>query len=141
MSGALTATFEVATAHQSTSPVAPGICESGDATDEPADDEYRSRLRPAPQLASRSDRAIGPFVGYWRRFRLEMQEGDVVAVPLGGRRVAIGKNVGGYAYRPREPERRLRPVRSLAIRRPTTQSFGRRYADAAERLRRLAQRQ
>lgn len=47
--------------------------EIGDVTDEPTDEEYRARLREAPQLAERSDKAIGTFVGYWRVFRTEMQ--------------------------------------------------------------------
>lgn len=131
--------------------------EIGDVTDEPTDDEYRARLRQAPQLADRSDKAIGTFVSYWRMFRSDMQAGDMVAVPLSDKRVAIGEIIGGYAYRPREPELRLRhirPVRWLSSGLPrsdldddlrrvvnapgTICSIG--AVDAAGRLRRLAQR-
>lgn len=87
--------------------------EIGDVTCEPSVDEYRSRLRAAPQLAGRSDRAIGMFVTYWRMFRSDMRTGDIVAVPLTGRRVAIGEITGDYVYKVADPELRLRHTRAV----------------------------
>jgi transcriptional regulator with XRE-family HTH domain len=87
--------------------------ELGDLSDRPRDEEVRARLRAAPALADRSDQAIGLFVSYWRMFRLQMQPGHLVVVPLSGRRVAIGEVVGDYRYVPDEPEPRLRHVRDV----------------------------
>lgn len=87
--------------------------EIGDLSDGPTDDEVRTRLRVAPSLADRSDQAIGLFVSYWRMFRSEMRPGDIVAVPLSGRRVAIAEVTGGYRYVSNEPEPRLRHVRDV----------------------------
>ncbi len=58
--------------------------EIGSVVEEPTADEYRTRLRTAPDLLTRSDHANGIFVGYWLRFRSEMNVGDLVAVPLLG---------------------------------------------------------
>jgi hypothetical protein len=88
--------------------------EIGDVTNEPSVAELRARLRAAPALAGRSEQALGLFVTYWRTFRSEMQIGDVVAVPLSGRRVAIGEISGGYRYERHDPEPRLRHVRDVS---------------------------
>jgi predicted Mrr-cat superfamily restriction endonuclease len=87
--------------------------EIGDVTDEPSDDELRRRLRQAPQLAGRSEQALGQFVTYWRSFRSTMNIGDIVVVPLHDRRAAVGEIAGDYSYRPDEPEPRLRHVRRV----------------------------
>lgn len=87
--------------------------EIGDVTDNPTSEKLRSRLRAAPKLATRSERAFGIFVGYWTTFRSTMQVGDLVVVPLTGRRAAIGEVTGPYEYRKAEPEPKLRHVRSV----------------------------
>lgn len=87
--------------------------EIGDVSEAPTIDQYRSRLRGAPSLATRSEQAIGTFAGYWNMFRSVMRPGDIVAVPLGGRRVAIAEVVGDYTYRPSEEEPRLRHIRRV----------------------------
>lgn len=91
--------------------------EIGDVTDEPTSEQFRARLRAASQLATRNERAIGAFVGYWTRFRSTMQVDDLVVVPLTGGQAAIGEITGGYEYREAEDElklRHIRPVRWLA---------------------------
>lgn len=87
--------------------------EIGDVTREPSDDELRRRLREAPQLAGRSEQAIGLFVTYWRSFRSTMDIGDLVVVPLRKRRVAVGEITGDYRYDRNDPEPRLRHVRAV----------------------------
>jgi transcriptional regulator with XRE-family HTH domain len=98
--------------------------EIGDVTEELAAADYRDRLRAAPGLAGRSEQAIGLFAAYWRMFRSDMRVGDVVAVPLTGRRVAIAEITGEYRYICEEREPRLRHtrgVRWLATSRPREQ--------------------
>lgn len=87
--------------------------EVGDVSTEPSDDELRSRLHAAPQLAGRSEQALGLFVTYWRQFRSTMQPGDVVVVPLRDRRAAIGEITGDYRYLADEVEPRLRHIRRV----------------------------
>jgi hypothetical protein len=87
--------------------------EIGDMTAEPTREELRARLRNAPALIYRGDQAIGMFVTYWEIFRRRMARGDLVAVPLAGRRVAIGEIEGDYEYRSGVLEPRLRHVRAV----------------------------
>lgn len=89
--------------------------EVGDLSDWPGDDALRRHLEAelTKRGDARSNQAYGTFVRYWRSFRLDMQPGDLVAVPLVGRRVAIGEIVGDYEYRPGEPDRRMRHVRRV----------------------------
>ena len=76
-------------------------------TDWPTEIRLRQRhiARASPD---RTPQAIGMFVGYWRAFRVEMEIGDIVVVPLLGRRVAIGEVSGAYTYRADELNPRLR---------------------------------
>lgn len=85
--------------------------EIGDVTVWPGDDEMRRRLRAG--TVGRGDQAIGMFVRYWDDFRNQMKPGDVVVVPLLGRRAAIGVITGGYEYRAGEDERKMRHVRTV----------------------------
>jgi restriction system protein len=87
--------------------------ELGDLSHAPSTDELRSELR--DRFPERNERAIGIFVGYWRSFLYDMQVDDLVAMPLTGRRVAIGRVVGGYEYHDQELERirHARPVEWL----------------------------
>ena len=82
--------------------------EIGDVTSWPGDDALRDRLRRGLEEIGdpRSERAITTFVRYWRSFCLDMKPGDRVAVPLTGRRVAIGEIIGHYRVRgPMNPNR------------------------------------
>ena len=89
--------------------------EIGDLTSWPGDDALRHRLERALEERGdpRTDRAYSTFVRYWRSFRLDMKPGDRVAVPLTGRRVAIGEIVGDYEYVEQEPEPRVRHIRRV----------------------------
>ena len=71
--------------------------EIGDMTTWPSDDELRRRLRAGTE--GRGEQAIGMFVRYWDDFRNQMKRGDVVVVPLLGRRAAVGVIEGDYTYR------------------------------------------
>lgn len=70
--------------------------EIGPVQEWPGDEGIARRLRTA--LPERSPQAIGTFVRYWRDFRLDMQPGDTVVVPMSGRRAAIGVVTGEYSY-------------------------------------------
>lgn len=87
--------------------------EIGDMTIWPNEDELRRRLRAG--TTDRGEQAIGTFVRYWDNFRNQMHRGDLVVVPLLGRRAAIGIIEGDYTYRPNEvPKmRHARKVRWL----------------------------
>ena len=85
--------------------------EIGDVTAWPGDDEMRRRLRAG--TTGRGEQAIGMFVRYWDDFRNQMKPGDVVVVPLLGRRAAIGVIAGGYEYRASETEPKMRHVRKV----------------------------
>jgi predicted Mrr-cat superfamily restriction endonuclease len=87
--------------------------EIGDVTEEPSEAQFLHRLERAPSFAARSPRALRIFVGYWRVFRCEMTAGDIVVVPLTGRRVAVGEISGGYRYRAEIEDPRLRHVRDV----------------------------
>lgn len=67
------------------------------------DSEVTERLRTA--FPERSPQAIGTFLRYWRDFRVDMQPGDAVVVPMSGRRAAIGTVTGPYSYEPGEPKK------------------------------------
>ena len=85
--------------------------EIGDVTAWPSDEEMRSRLRAG--TTGRGEQAIGMFVRYWDDFRNEMKPGDIVVVPLLGRRAAIGVISGDYEYRSAETEPKMRHVRNV----------------------------
>ena len=85
--------------------------EIGDVTAWPSDEEMRSRLRAG--TTGRGEQAIGMFVRYWDDFRNRMKPGDVVVVPLLGRRAAIGLITGDYEYRFTENEPRMRHTRKV----------------------------
>lgn len=89
--------------------------EIGDVTAWPGDDEMRRRLREGTRTLGqdRGEQAIGMFVRYWDDFRNQMKPGDVVVVPLLGRRAAIGVITGDYAYCAAEDEPKMRHVRSV----------------------------
>ncbi|WP_336880193.1 hypothetical protein [Rhodococcus globerulus] len=57
--------------------------------------------------------AIGIFLTYWRDFSVNMQVGDWVALPLSGRRVALGTIAGDYEYVAAHDEPKLRHRRSV----------------------------
>jgi predicted Mrr-cat superfamily restriction endonuclease len=78
--------------------------EIGDVTEWPGEEALARRLAAAPGLTGRSRQAIGLFVTYWRYFRVEMEVGDIVAVPLSGRRVGVARLAGPYEYVPDETE-------------------------------------
>jgi hypothetical protein len=85
--------------------------EIGDLSVWPGDRQVSERLSEA--FPDRTTQAIGQFGTYWRYFRLEMRPGDIVAVPLSGRRVGIAEITGDYRYDPSEPEVRLRHLRPV----------------------------
>jgi predicted Mrr-cat superfamily restriction endonuclease len=90
--------------------VAVGGHELGDLSHRPTLEDLRIELR--ERFPERNERAIGIFVGYWRAFLYDMTVGDVVALSLTDRRVAVGWLVGGYRYRPDEPDQ-VRHARSV----------------------------
>jgi predicted Mrr-cat superfamily restriction endonuclease len=82
-----------------------------DVTDNPSDDMLRARIEAAHP--DRPAKGVQTFVRYWRNFLHDMEVGDVVALPLTGRRLAIGV-VTGPAVRDASAEpwaRNHRPVR------------------------------
>lgn len=87
--------------------------EIGELTDWPSSAELRARLRRVPSFAEKTEQAIGLFVSYWTAFRVEMQPGDVVVVPLTRRRAAIGVIEGQYRYRADEVNSKMRHVRDV----------------------------
>lgn len=89
--------------------------EVGDLTQWPGDETLRRQLEAAftERADPRSKQAYGTFVRYWRYFRLDMQVGDLVAVPLVGRRVGIAKITGDYQYRANEVDARMRHIRPV----------------------------
>lgn len=84
--------------------------ELGDLSGVDDPEDIRAMLTEA--MPERTSRAIGIFVGYWRRFRLEAAPGDLVALPRRDRTVRVGEFVGPYAYVPHaQPRaRHRRPV-------------------------------
>lgn len=94
--------------------VAVGGREIGDLTNvEDAEVIGRALRRSMPD---RTDAAIRLFMGYWRRFLWEMQEGDVVVLPTQRGELAIGLAAGPYQYIASEEEhaRHRRPVEWIA---------------------------
>lgn len=87
--------------------------EIGDVADWPTDAELRTRLRGVAAFANKTEQAIGLFVSYWTAFRIEMQPGDTVVVPLSSRRAAIGVIEGPYEYRGGERDTKMRHVRRV----------------------------
>ncbi len=89
--------------------------EIGDLTTWPGDHEVRRLLEDAfaRRGAESGTQAYGTFVRYWRYFRLEMQPGQLVAVPMSARRVGIAEITGDYEYRAMEEDPRMRHVRSV----------------------------
>jgi transcriptional regulator with XRE-family HTH domain len=83
----------------------------GNLTDWPDEATLERRLREAHPTRGRQ--AIGTFMRYWKDFRIGMQPGDLVVVPLSGRRAAIGEITGDYEYAPTENERKLRHRRAV----------------------------
>lgn len=96
---------------QSESVIAMSADEIGDVTNWPSDAQLRRRLRAG--TIGRGEQAIGMFVRYWDDFRNQMKVGDIVVVPLLGRRAAIGVIDGGYTYRPDEADPRMRHTRNM----------------------------
>lgn len=82
--------------------VAVGGHELGDLSHRPTLEDLRVELR--ERFPERNERAIGIFVGYWRAFLYDMMVDDLVALSLTDGRVALGRLVGGYRYRPDEPD-------------------------------------
>jgi predicted Mrr-cat superfamily restriction endonuclease len=82
--------------------------------DNPDEVELRRRVQAAH--SDRKPRAIDTFVRYWRNFLHDMQNDDVVAVPLHDRRVAIGVVLGPPQYDADLPTwaRNYRPVEWVA---------------------------
>lgn len=64
-------------------------------------------------LPEASPRAIAIFAGYWRRFLWDAAAGDLVAMPLRDRTVALGELTGSYFY-VAEAEPRTRHRRTVA---------------------------
>jgi len=87
--------------------------EIGDLTQWPGEGEVHTLLRDAPSLRGRSAQAIRTFTRYWSLFRVEMQRGDLVVVPMSSRRAAIARVTGDYRYDPSEVNTRLRHQRSV----------------------------
>lgn len=90
--------------------VAVGGHELGDLSYGPDLEDLRIELR--ERFPERPDRGISNFVGYWRQFLYDMEPGDLVALSLSGSRVAIGRVIGRYAYRPTAPDR-IRHARAV----------------------------
>lgn len=95
--------------------------EIGDLSAWPDENELRARLRQA--FPDRTEQAIGTFAGYWRMFRNEMQPGDIVVMPLTGRRAAIGEITGDYTYDRDQTDDRFRHRRSVRWLRTTSRSL------------------
>lgn len=91
--------------------IAFGSGELGDLAKRPGDETLAAKLRAA--LPNRGARAISNLVAEWRCFLDEMRTGDTVLAPLTASRVAIGRVRGGYRYRPRATDPRLRHVRRV----------------------------
>ena len=88
--------------------------EIGDLSQWPTEGELTRRL--SAHFTDRTPNAIGMFITYWRYFRIEMEPGDLVAVPHTDRRVGIAEITGDYHYDPAQPNPKLRhqrPVRWL----------------------------
>jgi len=85
--------------------------EIGDMTVWPGDMEVRKRLHAA--LPERPERGLDITTTYWRYFRQEMAVGDLVVVPLSGRRAAVARIVGDYRYDKDEPSEFLRHQRPV----------------------------
>lgn len=84
-----------------------GGSEIGDlsAVDDP--EQIRSTL--AESMPERVPRAIGLFVGYWRRFLRDAQIGDLIVLPTRDGTIAIGEFTGEYQWVPdAEPHARHR---------------------------------
>lgn len=88
--------------------------EIGDLTVWPSPSDLRARLRGVPAFAAKTEQAIGLFASYWTAFRVEMQPGDVVVVPLTRRRAAIGVVEGAYQYCATETDSKMRHVRDVS---------------------------
>lgn len=85
--------------------------EIGDLTSWPGNERVAERLSRA--LPSRSAQAIGILVRYWNDFRLQVSPGDLVLVPIGARRAALGRIVGDYEYDSAQFDVRLRHRRRV----------------------------
>lgn len=95
--------------------VAMGGDEIGDLSAVHDPEEIRDRL--TASMKDHSPRAIALFVGYWRRFLWEAAAGDLVALPLRDRTVAVGEFVGPYHFVPAaEPHSRHRRAVSWSAR-------------------------
>jgi hypothetical protein len=80
--------------------------ELGDLTDWPSDDEIRHRINVV--FPTTGPQGAGLRLRYLKDFRFNMAVGDVVVVPLAGRRAGIARIDGPYTYVADEPEPRLR---------------------------------
>ncbi len=87
--------------------------ELGDLTDIPdiSDDEIRSRLRAG--LPDAPESGFGIRITYLRTFAEHITVGDLLAIPMEGRRAAVARVTGGYEYHPDEPDPRMRHRRSV----------------------------
>ncbi|MBM7086976.1 hypothetical protein [Micromonospora humidisoli] len=77
----------------------------------PGDESILRTLRAA--LPERPERAFPVFVRYWRCFRIDMQPGDVVVVPMRRSRAAVGIIVGDYRFQADEDDPYLRHRRRV----------------------------
>lgn len=80
--------------------------EFGDLTDWPGDQEMRSQIESV--FPTTGPQGGGLRLRYLKDFRFNMAPGDVVVVPLAGRRVGVATVVTPYEYVGDEPEARLR---------------------------------
>lgn len=119
-----------------------------------ADDPELIRQKIAESMPNRSPAAISILTGYWRRFILDAETGDVVVLPTQTLDVAVGEFAGEYFYmeaadpgaRHRRPVGWIRfgipgeefdeDLQQVLFGRHTVQTF--KSPDAAERLRRIA---
>lgn len=96
---------------RSQSIIAIGGDEVADLTVWPAVGELRKQLK--SKFPERADRAIDTFVRYWEDFCRNMQTGDIVVVPLLGKRAMVGTVEGPYKYDPGAELPTLRHTRSV----------------------------
>lgn len=96
--------------------IAVGGDQLGDLSGRPSDQVIADQLRRT--MPERGPKAIDLFIRYWHQFLDEMQPGDFVLTPLVDDRVAIGRIIDVYEYRPeaRLPElRHTRPTHWLRV--------------------------
>lgn len=85
--------------------------EFGDLTAWPGDEAMRETI--ADRIYDTGPQGVGLRLRYLKDFRFGIEPGDVVVVPLAGRRVGVAEVTSDYRYVADEPEPRLRHQRSV----------------------------